>query len=282
MPVPPRHLLPGFAAGMVLFIVIGCSNTTPTTTGSAEPSRPTASPSVAASCAPANSARPSVGVGTALPGCSGPDLVWVRQSGTAGADASNGVSVDDRGSVYVAGETAGVMDGANMGETDAYIAKYRADGTRVWVRQIGTTERDDAGAICVDRDGNAYISGLTFGGLDGPNRGAYDAFVAKFDPDGNRLWVAQFGTADRDYASSVTTDRDGNVYIAGDTFGALGGANAGVADAYVLKMDSSGRQVWVRQLGSEEGDVAKGVATEFTRPRVYRGTNGWQSGTNER
>ena len=45
-----------------------------------------------------------------------------------------------------------------------------------------------------------------------------DAFVVKFDPDGNREWVRQLGVpavADRGYA--IATDPTGNIYVTGET-----------------------------------------------------------------
>ena len=55
----------------------------------------------------------------------------------------------------------------------------------------------------------------------------------------------------------MATDPDGTIYIAGDSFGSVGGPNAGMADAYLAKLDPSGRQLWARQLGSPQGDVAR-------------------------
>jgi hypothetical protein len=48
-------------------------------------------------------------------------------------------------------------------------------------------------------------------------------------------WKRQLGTADIDEANGVATDGDGNVYIAGQTLGSLGGPNQGNSDAWVAK-----------------------------------------------
>lgn len=45
-----------------------------------------------------------------------------------------------------------------------------------------------------DAAGNAYISGVTLGSLEGPNAGSGDAFLTKFDSSGNELWGRQIGS----------------------------------------------------------------------------------------
>ena len=49
--------------------------------------------------------------------------------------------------------------------------------------------------------------------------------------------------------NSVALDDSGNIYCAGYTEGALGEANGGGADAFIMKLDSSGGLQWVKQLG---------------------------------
>lgn len=190
------------------------------------------------------------------PSTSPPEQAWIAQFGTSGPDSATGAATDGQGNTYLVGETSGDVGGPNAGQSDAFLVKLDPGGRRLWARQLGTTARDTAAGVSVDADGLVTIAGISFGSLGAPIRGEYDAFVARYDADGNEQWVTQLGTDERDLANSVASDRDGNVYIAGDTFGDLGGPNAGMADAYLAKLDSSGRQLWIRQLGSEQGDVA--------------------------
>ena len=52
-----------------------------------------------------------------------------------------------------------------------------------------------------------------------------------------------------DYCYSVVLDDSGNIYCAGYTSGAMGEANGGNYDAFVMKLNSSGDLQWVTQLG---------------------------------
>src|SRR5574338_266100 len=131
-----------------------------------------------------------------------------------------------------------------------------------WVQQFGTDGTDIANGVATDPSGNIYLTGSTSGSLVGANRGWDDAWVAKYDPAGRPLWRRQLGSEAYESANSVATDSAGNVYLAGYTEGSLRGANLGGADAWLAKYDCSGRPLWRQQFGTEENDVAFGVATD--------------------
>ena len=75
-------------------------------------------------------------------------------------------------------------------------------------------------------------------------------------------WTRQLGTSSNDSSSGVSADGLGNVYISGSTEGSLGGANAGLQDAFVSKYDAAGNFLWTRQLGTTNGDYSYGVSAD--------------------
>jgi len=205
---------------------------------------------ILSACEPAPDPHPS-------PSASAPE--WVRLPGGPGTDAAFGAVATAGGTLYIAGVTEGALDGPNRGEADAFLSAYAADGRQLMLHQFGTAGRDSAFGIAGGSSG-VYVAGITFGALGGTFGGAYDAFVVAFSLDGTERWKAQIGTAEREYASSVAVDAQANVYITGDTFGDLGGPNAGAADAYVTRLGPDGRRMWTQQLGGPGGEVAKGIA----------------------
>ncbi len=162
-------------------------------------------------------------------------LLWSKQFGTVGDDQITGVSSDGLGNVYIAGHTTGSLAGTNAGSADAFVSKYDASGTLLWTEQLGTSSRDLSYGVSADGLGSVYISGTTTGSLGGTNAGSADAFVSKYDASGTLLWTEQLGTSSSDISYGVSADGLGNVYISGTTFGSLGGANAGNADAFIAK-----------------------------------------------
>lgn len=188
--------------------------------------------------------------------------LWAKQFGVSHTKAY-GVSVDAGGNAYITGWTDAGLDGPFAGGGwDGFIIKYSADGTALWTRQIGTGETEHTLGVSVDAAGNAYITGHTSGSLDGPNAGSQDAFLARYDAGGTKLWTRQFGTGSSDEAFGVSVDTGGNAYVTGYTYGNLGGTNAGTRDAFLTKYDASGTWQWNAQLGTSTHDEAYGVSVD--------------------
>ena len=208
-------------------------------------------------------------------------LDWTRQLGTTANDIANSVAIDSNNNVYITGYTVGSLDGSNAGSFDAFLAKYDSTGTKVWTRQLGSTGADYAYSVAIDSNNNVYITGSTRGSLDGSNAGSHDAFLAKYDSTGTKVWTRQLGSTGADYARGVAIDSNNNVYITGYTLGSLVGSNAGSDDAFLAKYDSTGIRVWTKQLGTSSSDVARGVAIDSNNNVYITGyTAGGLDGTN--
>lgn len=191
--------------------------------------------------------------------------LWTRQLGSAAFETSYSVAVDGAGSAYISGYTTGDLDGhTSAGGVDAFLTKYDASGTRLWTQQIGTAVYETSYSVAVDGAGNAFISGLTTGDLDGnTSAGGGDAFLTKYDALGTKLWTQQLGTAGADYSWSVAVDGAGNAYISGTTESGLdGNTHAGSVDAFVAKYDSAGTKLWTEQIGTTLSDLSYSVTVD--------------------
>ena len=193
---------------------------------------------------------------------------WTQQFGSTDFDIAYGVAVDASG-VYVVGQTFGTLPGqTSFGGADAFVSKFDLDGKPLWTHQFGTGGDDDAGGVTVGASG-VYVAGVVGGTLPGQvSSGGTDAFVRKYDANGNELWTRQFGTGAFDGAGGMTVDASG-VYVDGVTSGTLPGqASAGDVDAFVRKYDASGNEVWTRQFGTSDNDGAAGIAANASGVHV--------------
>ena len=143
------------------------------------------------------------------------------------------------------------------------MAKYRGTGAKEWIRQFGTSGDDAGYGIAVDGSGNVYVTGGTFGGLDGNSWGGRDIFVAKYSGTGVREWVRQFGTSGDDAGNGIAVDGSGNVYVTGETLGRVGGnPSAGGRDIFVVKYSSTEVKEWIRRFGTSGDDAGNGIAMD--------------------
>ncbi len=191
---------------------------------------------------------------------------WSRQLVTNDGESSGsfGISGDGLGNVYFSGNTGGNLGGPHFGgESDAFVSKYDASGTRQWAQQLGTTSDDWSFAVSADGLGNVFVSGNTEGDLAAPNAGDRDVFVSNYDDSGTLRWTRQIGTSGRDESYGISTDGLGNAYVSGWTRGSLGARpNAGERDAFVSKYNDSGTLLWTHQFGNDSDDQSRGVSVD--------------------
>ena len=200
--------------------------------------------------------------------------IWTRQCGTVDNDHFSGVAVHGS-DIYVVGETGDAFPGqTNSGYMDVLIRKYDGSGNEVWTRQFGSDNTDWATGVAADA-GGIYVVGGTMGALPGQTyAGLDDAFVSKYDRNGNELWTHQFGTLAQEVALAVAAHPDG-VYVVGWTNGALPGqASGGGQDAFIRKYDRYGNEMWTRQFGTSDQEVAFAVAARPTGVYVAGWTDG--------
>lgn len=130
---------------------------------------------------------------------SGVGLAYCGYIGGNGGDWAQDVAVDSEGNAYLIGYTNSwqpsfpLINGPdasyNGGGSDAFISKVDDLGTQLlYSGYIGGTGSDYGTGITVDRDGNAYVGGITssdqdtfpvWGWFDLSWNGDYDGFVAK-------------------------------------------------------------------------------------------------------
>jgi hypothetical protein len=153
------------------------------------------------------------------------NLVWdkTRAEDSAGID----VTVDNVGNSYVVG-----FINISSENTNAFVAKYDAAGNKVWEQQGVGDARDIANGVVIDDNGNVFVTGrfqhnTDFATLNvtNSNSGTSDVFVAKYDTDGNIIWVQQAGGSGADIGGAIGVDENGNCYVNGyytvnTTFGA--------------------------------------------------------------
>ncbi|MDD1472111.1 hypothetical protein MEO41_12245 [Dolichospermum sp. ST_sed4] len=130
------------------------------------------------------------------------------------SDQITAITTGSDGAIYVSGYTYRNLDGqTNNGNWDAFITKYLPDGTKSWTNLLGGSEHDQFTSLTTDSDGAIYVSGYTYGDIDGQtNNGGADAFITKYLPDGTKSWTNLFEGSDYNIAAGMTTGGDCATY----------------------------------------------------------------------
>jgi hypothetical protein len=186
---------------------------------------------------------------------------WIRQLGTNAADTAQACAANGSAGLFVCGSTGGALGGPAMGGDDVWLARYDAAGNLLWMRQLGTGSNEASFACQSDQSGGAYWGGWSVGSLGGPSAGGADAWLARYDANGNQLWKRQLGTAGDDYVYAAAPGSNA-MYLCGMTTGSLFGSNAGAGDAWIARYDSAGNQNWVRQFGTSADDYSFGASSD--------------------
>jgi len=154
------------------------------------------------------------------------------------------------------------------------------------VESAGGIEFDDGLSICLDNDGNIYVTGIfeltaSFGSYDITSYGMHDIFVAKMDSDGSWLWAKSAGGVYDDFSYELATDSDGNIYITGAfnesaLFGSTTYISNGTKDIFVAKLDNTGNWLWVEQVGVTETNSGLAICSDTSDDMyvtgIYKGS----------
>lgn len=204
------------------------------------------------------------------------NLVWVKPAGGPYHDKAQGMAVDAGGNIYLTGYFTGHgnFGGPKVsghGGPDVFLTKFDTNGNEVWVKIMGGTGADEGKGIAIDAAGNVYLTGgyegvvTNLGNSMLTSQGKADLFIAKFDSNGNNIWVFSAGGAEADKGRGITVDATGNVYTTGEIWGSTSfGPNAitplGWTDVFISKHDASGNLIWVKIEGGNSRDAGRAIA----------------------
>jgi hypothetical protein len=138
-----------------------------------------------------------------------------------------------------------------------------------WARQSEGLAGNGAKKVCTDASGNvivigSYQSSIVFGS-DTLINGTI--FIVKYDASGNVLWAKSDGGpvgVYGDYASAVSTDGIGNIYITGEFTGPFitFGTDTLFNEFFVVKYDPMGNVLWAKGSATWAVSGGTGIAND--------------------
>jgi hypothetical protein len=151
-------------------------------------------------------------------------VVWnASYDGASDDDEARRLAIDDAGNAFVTGRScdarrATARDNGCLAGYSVATVKIAPDGGRLWA--VRYVHRNDAVALEVDADGNAYVAAPSEAYVGAGHRDTF-AVVKHDSLDGRSLWDTAQDTAHAVYASGtccLVLDAAGNVFVAGSRF----------------------------------------------------------------
>jgi hypothetical protein len=231
------------------------------------------------------------------------NALWKRNAGSgAGSfpERGYGVRLDHLGNIITCGSfyaTTTWEGGGNpditytsMGNLDGFIAKYDSSGKLLWVKPQASVSQIYTYNVAIDNSNNiiccGYFGSATsdsiayFDTITVKSNHGRDAFIAKYDPDGNAIWAKSAGgptSSSNEMANNVVVDSAGYVYVCGECVGYANFSgitlncdttdswkNGLTQDAFVAKYSPSGDIIWAKNFGGHNMDDAYGLALDGT------------------
>jgi hypothetical protein len=229
----------------------------------------------------------------------GGNLIWAKQISASGQGYINATAMNltSAGNIIISGYFTDIVDfnpGTATytvdakGTTDGFVCCLDASGNFKWAKTIGGSGGSGGTYIQgagLSRGGEILLTGSFKSSADfnpGPAtfsltaKGNGDAFLCKLDANGNFVWAQQFGdvgyydanTVD-DVGLRVQADAFDNIYLAG-TFESIADFDGGSssftmqpsssrADIFILKLNSAGNFVWVRQVSGPDIELVNAL-----------------------
>ena len=231
-------------------------------------------------------------------------LEWVTSYDKAKYARVLDITSDSEGNIYSTGYFDAYVDfdpGPDelilqpAGSMDIYLQKLDPNGNLHWAFGFGSWEYDAGLSLCIDEEDNIYLAGRFNGSIDFDpgeetfylnSNGESDAYIIKMNPNGNLLWAKSFGSeTGYECCNGICVDNEGNILSTGyfrDTVDFDPGttvynlSSVGFNDAFILKLDSEGNFIWVKNIGGTSWDKGTSI---YSDPQGNIYTTGQFKGT---
>jgi hypothetical protein len=206
------------------------------------------------------------------------------------------VSLDPYGNVLITGWYGGTLtiestvlpEENSTGMPGMFIAKYTNSGEFLWARYASGSYGIMGECVTSDNVGNCIVVGgyghhnysgdATFywpgGSSSLPNFGGNQIFIAKYDPEGNLLWVKHAGSPSsyngQDWSTGITLVDNNDFLITGSytqtavfgnlTLSPLSEDNS--RDIFIAKYNSNGEEQWVVGAGGVGPDIGRSIIND--------------------
>ena len=135
---------------------------------------------------------------------------------------------------------------------------------RVWNHLLGTPSFEFDNGVSSDSENAISVIGGAFvsnpASAKGSSTASFDILIRHFEADGRLAWSALNGSTYNDIGNGITTGKNGEIYITGQTEGNLNDAiNSGKSDIFISRYEKDGQRAWTKLLGTQSEDYGYAI-----------------------
>lgn len=169
------------------------------------------------------------------------DTLWTKELGTStDRELSYGMIQLPNNNLVIVGSINIPPNAATM---DALIMCTDDAGNLLWQKKYGGNAQDYATAVKYDGT-DLIVSGIT----QSYGAGNADGWLLKLNTSGDSIWTTTFGGPAVDDAWDIVTVNDGYM-VTGGTYSY---ASGNYDDAWIVKLDKSGKHLWQKTYGIKD------------------------------
>jgi hypothetical protein len=225
-------------------------------------------------------------------------LIWVKFikkvniSGNSSAGVLPYKLAIKNNQLYITGKYFGTVnfDPNNSFQLSAsescFLLNMNTDGVFNWVKSFSSVIVND---IDIDNSNNVILAGSFLNSMSISSSisvssvGGTDAFVAKWDINGNPQWLKGYGQAainEADEALGIDCSSQDEIYVVGGYrntvdfdpgVGVLNYSSQGEEDIFVQKFTSTGDLIWAKSIGSTSTDRANSICVDNQGSIIFTG-----------
>lgn len=209
-------------------------------------------------------------------------LEWSTYAGGDRTEHFYGIAVDKNYNLAIVGWSQSLNFPNNLQPIsprvfmdDVVLMSMDENGQYRWATYLGGDSIDAGQAVVYNEKDEILISGytksnffaVTADAYQKNSGGSYDAFFAKFDNSGNKIYCSYLGGFDNDYGTGISVDSLKNFVVTGYTSSkdfpvtadAYQSTNKGNIDVFVSKFSDDGRIKYSTLFGGSNDDMGNAV-----------------------
>lgn len=232
------------------------------------------------------------------------DRIWSTFFGGNGEELGQSISTNNQNEIVICGVTSSLNMFTTVGAfkttysagvstpaaSEMFLAKFNQAGFIQWSTFFGGVGNETGGKVKFDYAGNICFAGTTesynliasVGAFKTINSGGTkDAFIAKFNTYGNRLWSTFYGGDSYDTGNDISIDKWNNIFLVGTTNSSSNIATTSVHkptlglsgyDAFIVKFNEFGQRQFGSYFGGNNTEIGNSITVSDSGYLYIAGT----------